>query len=269
MAADTNNGRTRRPRMSSRQRKLIKEMRDFTGASKSTAKALLEQFSWDIQVRYTARGRLFGCPCETVTNALLLTPTANILCVCSQHAADAFFAGNMGGAGGGGGGGGAGARAPAVDAGALRAWFETYQEPVEDGEGLPPQMAAEGVMKFCGDIGIDPEDPVVLVVSWHCRAANMCVYTRDEFEKGMRDLGCDSAAKLRAKLGSLRGALDDAETFRSVYAWCFDFAKDSGQKSMKKEIACAMWGVLFGGGRFDHLEPVANVSASACGVLFV
>ena len=37
--------------MSSRQKKLIKEMRDFTGADKSTAKALLEQFNWDIQVR--------------------------------------------------------------------------------------------------------------------------------------------------------------------------------------------------------------------------
>ena len=86
------------------------------------------------------------------------------------------------------------------------------------------------------------------------KAETMCEYTRDEFERGMRELGCDGAAKLRAKLGTLRGSLSDADTFRAVYAWVFDFAKDSGQKSLKKEIACAMWPVVFSGGRFEHLD---------------
>ena len=89
----------------------------------------------------------------------------------------------MGGGGGAGSGGGA-RRAPAVDERALRAWFETYQDPVE--EGCPPQMTAEGVMQFCADIGIDAMDPVVLVVSFHMKAENMCVYTREEFERGMK-----------------------------------------------------------------------------------
>ena len=59
------------------------------------------------------------------------------------------------------------------------------------------------------------------------KAETMCEYTRDEFERGMRELGCDGAAKLRAKLGTLRGSLSDTDTFRAVYAWVFDFAKDS------------------------------------------
>lgn len=47
----------------------------------------------------------------------------------------------------------------------------------------------EGIAQFCSDLGVDPEDPVLLVLSFHMDAATMCIFTRDEWIRGMESLG--------------------------------------------------------------------------------
>ena len=199
--------------MSARETRLIKEMRDFTGASAAQARTLLERFGWDI-----------------------------------SHAADAFFTGDLGG------GAGAGAGAPpppALDARAIAEWFDQYKD--ADVPGEQDQMT-DGIINFCGDIGIDAEDVVVLVISWYMKAENMCVYTREEFDRGMRELSVDSPAKLKEKIDGMRALLVDPESFKDIYAWTFNFAKESGKKVLPKEVAVAMWKIILAGGQFRYLD---------------
>ena len=62
---------------------------------------------------------------------------------------------------------------------------------------------------------VDPGDIVMLVLSWHFRAATMCEYSREEFVSGMLRLRCDSIPKLQQKLPELRRGLQDAQTYKA------------------------------------------------------
>lgn len=63
-------------------------------------------------------------------------------------------------------------------------------------------------------VQVDPEDVVMLVLSWHFNAATMCEYSQDEFVKGMTNLRCDSIQKLQQKLAQLRAELQDDRKFK-------------------------------------------------------
>ncbi|RHY31384.1 hypothetical protein DYB32_003560 [Aphanomyces invadans] len=105
----------------------------------------------------------------------------------------------------------------------------------------PDSMLDEGIMAFCDDIGIDAQDTVVLVIAWKMKAAEMCCFTRTEFVRGMRELGCESAAALRAKLGEVRECIAAPAAFKTFYLFCFGYSKEPGQKSLSKDMAVAMW----------------------------
>ncbi len=61
---------------------------------------------------------------------------------------------------------------------------------------------------------VNPEDPVMLVLSRHFSAATMCEFSKDEFIKGMASLRCDSIKKLQQKLPGLRAELQDDKKFK-------------------------------------------------------
>ena len=44
-------------------------------------------------------------------------------------------------------------------------------------------ILAEGIQQFCDDLGVDPADIVMLVISWHLSAAAMGEYSSAEFEQ--------------------------------------------------------------------------------------
>ncbi|GMF16738.1 unnamed protein product [Phytophthora lilii] len=110
----------------------------------------------------------------------------------------------------------------------------------------------EGILKFCEDIGVDPQDIVVLVIAWKMEAAYMCAFTRKEWQNGMEEMDCDSAAKLKAKIPQLREAIAGEDDFKKFYCFCFGFSKEPGQKSLSIDIAVAMWELLLPA-RFEKL----------------
>jgi DCN1-like protein 1/2 len=128
---------------------------------------------------------------------------------------------------------------------ALDKAFLSLADPEED-----DQITDEGVEKMCTDLGIDPEDPVVLVISWHMRAENMCVYTKEEFMRGMAQMQCKDLGKVKQKIPELSEELHDMEVFDAVYSWVYDFCKDSNKKSLQLDYAKAMWKVMLEG-RWD------------------
>lgn len=127
---------------------------------------------------------------------------------------------------------------PAVDAKKLDTFFRKYKAPDSDAIG------SEGIQELCTDLSVSTLDPVTLVLSYHCRAEQMGVFTREEFCGGMQRLGCDDLPKLRAKLEELRAALTDRAACKEIYAYTFQFALDQGQRCLPVEMCIEFWKLL-------------------------
>mmetsp|Transcript_118736 Transcript_118736/g.265114 ORF Transcript_118736/g.265114 Transcript_118736/m.265114 type:complete len:254 (+) Transcript_118736:53-814(+) len=148
-----------------------------------------------------------------------------------DHAVDAFFA--MGHS--------YPSMAATPGAGAARKldeFFQKFRAPDED------CIRADGIEDLCTDLGISTLDPVTLVLSYHCRAQQMGVFTREEFMGGMQRLGCDDIHKLRSKLGDLRAMLNDRTQCKEIYAFTFHFALDPGQRCLPAEMCIEFWKLL-------------------------
>ena len=85
-----------------------------------------------------------------------------------------------------------------VDEAKIEALFTKYKEADED------SIQVTGVMAFCEDLGVDPTDAIMLIISWQMRCATMCVFTREEWMRGMTAMGCESIDQLKAAFDDLR-----------------------------------------------------------------
>lgn len=120
-------------------------------------------------------------------------------------------------------------------------WFREYTSP-DDPEVLGP----EGMEKFCEDIGVEPENVVMLVLAWKMNARQMGFFTLQEWLRGLSEIQCDTVSKIQSKLDYLRALLNDQTSFKSIYRYAYDFARDKDQRSMDMETAKAMLGLLLG-----------------------
>ncbi|XP_034106879.1 DCN1-like protein 5 isoform X1 [Drosophila nasuta] len=121
------------------------------------------------------------------------------------------------------------------------AWFHEYTTPDE-----PDTLGPDGMEKFCEDIGVEPENIVMLVLAYKMGATQMGFFSQQEWLKGLTDLECDTTAKMVVKLDYLRSILNDPNSFKSIYRYAYDFAKDSDQRSMDIATAKAMLQLLLG-----------------------
>ncbi|KAI8422007.1 hypothetical protein MSG28_009912 [Choristoneura fumiferana] len=119
------------------------------------------------------------------------------------------------------------------------AWFKEYTTVSE-----PDVLGPEGMEKFCEDIGVDPENVVMLVIAYKMGAKQMGYFTQEEWVKGLTELQCDSVHKLQTKLDHLRSLLNDPYVFKAVYRYSYDFARDKEQRSLDTATARALLGVL-------------------------
>ncbi|KAI0241283.1 DCN1-like protein 4 [Lamellibrachia satsuma] len=120
------------------------------------------------------------------------------------------------------------------------AWFHEYTGPDED------VIGPEGMEKFCEDIGVEPENIVMLSLAWKLGANQMGFFTLAEWLKGMTDIQCDSISKIRRKLDYLRSLLDDSVVFKNMYRYAYDFARERDQRSMDIDTAKTMLALLLG-----------------------
>eukprot|EP00798_Chlamydomonas_sp_ICE-L_P015364 gene15366-21450_t len=127
--------------------------------------------------------------------------------------------------------------------------FEKYKD-VDD-----ENITGEGVVRFCADLGVEPADIVMLVISFHMNAALMGEYTKPEFTNGMLKMGVQNLAKLKAKLPELRQELKSEDRFREIYNFAYLFSRERGQKCVQFETAVGMWQLLYSG---DNLWPLLD-----------
>ncbi|XP_051928685.1 DCN1-like protein 4 isoform X3 [Hippocampus zosterae] len=99
-------------------------------------------------------------------------------------------------------------------------WFYEYA-------GCDDVVGPEGMEKFCEDIGVEPENVVMLVLAWKLDAQSMGYFTLQEWLRGMGSLQCDSTERLRNSLDFLRSVLNDSTSFKLIYRYAFDFARVS------------------------------------------
>ncbi|KAL6078381.1 Defective in cullin neddylation protein [Balamuthia mandrillaris] len=122
----------------------------------------------------------------------------------------------------------------------LRKWFQSYVDPQEPGE-----MGPDGIVQFCKDVEVSPEDVVLLVLAFHLKAERMGYFTEEEFMR-LSEMKVDTPQRMQQLLTDLRSSLSDEKVFKQVYDFSFVFAKDTGQKALDKEMAAELWLLLMG-----------------------
>ncbi|TNN49846.1 DCN1-like protein 3 [Liparis tanakae] len=105
--------------------------------------------------------------------------------------------------------------------------FLCYKDEEED------TILEEGMEMFCNDLCVDPAEFRVLVLAWKFQAATMCKFT-----------------SLESICSSFPVMLLDAkgeENFKDLYRFTFQFGLDAdeGQRSLQREIAIALWRLVF------------------------
>ncbi|XP_074658148.1 DCN1-like protein 1 [Tubulanus polymorphus] len=136
-----------------------------------------------------------------------------------------------------------------VDRKKLEQAFTRYKDPHEEEE----KITSEGIIKLLNDLGLQPENRVVLIIAWKFKAATQCEFTKEEFYNGMTELGCDAIEKLKTKCNTLENEIKDVLKFKDFYQFTFNYAKNPGQKGLDLDMAIAYWNIVLRG-RFRFLD---------------
>lgn len=123
------------------------------------------------------------------------------------------------------------------DKGKCLFWFSKY---VSQGDTIGP----EGIELFCNDIQVHHEDILLLILAYKMGAKRMGYFTKDEWCRVMTELQCDNLTKFLDKRNYLRSLIDDRNTFKEIFRYAFDFAKECDQKAVDKMTASQMLQIL-------------------------
>lgn len=95
-------------------------------------------------------------------------------------------------------------------------------------------MDFDSTMAWCKDLSIDIEsDIVVFAIAELTKAPTMGYFNRKEWVEGWKGVKKDSTAAQKEHVSSLRSQMKGNEAyFKKVYSFCFDYAKEEGQKSL-------------------------------------
>ncbi|CAM9616275.1 unnamed protein product [Pylaiella littoralis] len=209
--------------LSASRRSSVNELCSFVGASQVESIALLSKFNWNV-----------------------------------AEAADAFFSGDVDIAQLLASSAPMPPAPPAVDLQKLDAWFDRYVDPEEK-----DSMLDEGIQKFYTELGVDTQDPVVLIISWKMEADEMCVYSREEWRRGMTKLEVSTTRQLRQQAREGGGGWAEvadrrSQTFREFYMFCFEYAKERAKKSIELDVCLSLWDLILVGPEFPLLKDFSE-----------
>ncbi len=126
-----------------------------------------------------------------------------------------YFVGASGGGGGGmvmGGGHGHIGRQHQPDRKKIDQVYARYRDP-----GDASRISPTGTVRLLEDLQLDPAGITTLILAWKFKCQTQCEFSDKEFCDGMYALGCDSIDKLRSKLHTLGGELEDPVKFKDFY----------------------------------------------------
>ncbi|XP_077407097.1 DCN1-like protein 3 [Vanacampus margaritifer] len=119
--------------------------------------------------------------------------------------------------------------------------FSCYKDEQEDA------ILEEGMERFCIDLCVDPAEFRVLVLAWKFQAATMCKFTRKEFVEGCKAIQADSLEGICSRFPCMLLDAQGEENFKDLYRFTFQFGLDAdeGQRSLQRDIAIALWRLVF------------------------
>lgn len=140
-------------------------------------------------------------------------------------------------------------RAPKLNSSKLEKVFDEYCDSQDSNVIL-----VNGTERLCRDLGVDPNDILMLVLSWHLESESMCEFSRSGWNKGWSKLGAQNLEQMRSCLEDFKKELLDPAIFKHIYVWTFGWAKslDSQQKSLPLETAIAFWELILKD-KYKHL----------------
>ena len=115
------------------------------------------------------------------------------------------------------------------------------------------KILAEGIIKFCEDIEVEPEDVVMFVICWYMGAETMGEFSEEEFEGGLERMGVDSITSFKQKIPSLRKEMEDDFKFKQIYDYAFSFSCESNQKCLQLDTAVSIWPLLITSKRWKYI----------------
>ncbi|XP_036409193.1 DCN1-like protein 3 [Megalops cyprinoides] len=119
--------------------------------------------------------------------------------------------------------------------------FGCYKDEQDDA------ILEEGMERFCNDLCVDPAEFRVLLLAWKFQAATMCKFTRKEFVEGCKAIKADSIEGICARFPCMLLEAQSEDNFKDLYRFTFQFGLDSeeGQRSLHRDIAIALWRLVF------------------------
>ncbi|GAA5902954.1 hypothetical protein JCM5296_004503 [Sporobolomyces johnsonii] len=121
----------------------------------------------------------------------------------------------------------------------LDALWERYRD-----SSNADEITMDGTMQYCEDLGINPEEVVMLALAWFTKAPTMGKFGKKGWVEAWTSTRRDTLEAQRDYTATLRKELLKPDTFRQIYNYAFDYAKAEGQKSMQFEIAQELWNLL-------------------------
>ncbi|ESK84330.1 defective in cullin neddylation protein 1 [Moniliophthora roreri MCA 2997] len=154
-------------------------------------------------------------------------------------------------------------RAPSTSK--LNTLFDTYAD--SENKNL---IGTDGTIKLCNDLGVDPEDVVLLAVAYELKSPRMAEWERKGWVDGLKALGVDSIPALTQTLPTLRQKLSSSpDYFRKIYTHTFSFGLSEGQRSLPIDTALAFWNLLLPvglhGGALKRVDKDGDMDMSGSG----
>ncbi len=114
-------------------------------------------------------------------------------------------------------------------------------------------IGIDGLLLFCDDLGIAPDDVRMLVLCFNLGVKNSVRWTKQEFIQGLVRLGCDSIAKIKDRFHAMQADLIDPIRFKAFYSFAFDISRMDGQKVLDLQTALTLWRLIIAD-KFKHLD---------------
>jgi DCN1-like protein 4/5 len=120
-------------------------------------------------------------------------------------------------------------------------------------------VGVDGILSLCDDLCIDPStDVTILQIAWKFKQSKPLQFTRQEFEEGMSAVGADSIESLKAALPGIKAEFAAQSTFRDFYKFTFQASREGTNKTIEKEVAIALLGMVMHGRKLFHIHGIAE-----------
>jgi DCN1-like protein 1/2 len=137
----------------------------------------------------------------------------------------------------------------------LESLFDIYLQVSREEDVTADDATVSGLIKFSEDLGVTPQDIVMLIILYQLNSTRQYVVTKDQFVSGWKKLGCNNLKDMRAYLPRTRKEFHASKSklFHNVYLFAFNYNKEPDQKSLANADAIATW-QLFYQGKWAHIN---------------